>query len=237
MKRTVCTYRSVGCSIDAVVQDGVWIRQEPVFDSRSTWARTAPQRGDHEHGIAHDSHRLKPDEAPGRRGRRLAGTRPTTRFRRCPTSARKGPRRVVRGRSSSTTTSRLSCCAGSFPPLGTNNTDHQAHLPLHHRRRRRPDLGLRRDDNSYNDEQNSVATSFASNAAERPVSMRHTLNAKESGCKVIVADPRFTPPCWPTCTCACPAATSHSVRRPLPRVRTAGWTRSASAPASTAWTR
>src|SRR5438046_8979507 len=31
--RTVCTHCSVGCSIDAVVENGVWIRQEPVFDS------------------------------------------------------------------------------------------------------------------------------------------------------------------------------------------------------------
>ena len=33
VKRTVCTHCSVGCSIDAEVQDGVWIGQEPVFDS------------------------------------------------------------------------------------------------------------------------------------------------------------------------------------------------------------
>src|SRR4051812_8861342 len=32
-KRTICTHCSVGCAIDAVVQNGVWIRQEPVFDS------------------------------------------------------------------------------------------------------------------------------------------------------------------------------------------------------------
>src|SRR6185436_1674895 len=33
VKRSVCTHCSVGCSVDAVVQDGVWVRQEPVFDS------------------------------------------------------------------------------------------------------------------------------------------------------------------------------------------------------------
>src|SRR5437870_227935 len=33
VKRSVCTHCSVGCAIDAVVQDGVWVRQEPVFDS------------------------------------------------------------------------------------------------------------------------------------------------------------------------------------------------------------
>ncbi|MDH5210486.1 MAG: formate dehydrogenase, partial [Betaproteobacteria bacterium] len=31
VKRTVCTHCSVGCAIDAVVENGVWIRQEPVF--------------------------------------------------------------------------------------------------------------------------------------------------------------------------------------------------------------
>ena len=48
--------------------------------------------------------------------------------------------------------------------------------------------------NSYNDEQNSKCILFfGSNAAEaHPVSMMHTLHAKENGAKVIVVDPRFT---------------------------------------------
>jgi formate dehydrogenase major subunit len=48
--------------------------------------------------------------------------------------------------------------------------------------------------NSYNDEQNSKCVLFfGSNAAEaHPVSMLHTLHAKENGAKVIVVDPRFT---------------------------------------------
>ncbi|MGZ5715165.1 MAG: molybdopterin-dependent oxidoreductase, partial [Caldimonas sp.] len=33
VRRTVCTHCSVGCAVDAVVENGVWIRQEPVFDS------------------------------------------------------------------------------------------------------------------------------------------------------------------------------------------------------------
>ena len=33
VKRTVCTHCSVGCAVDATVQNGVWTRQEPVFDS------------------------------------------------------------------------------------------------------------------------------------------------------------------------------------------------------------
>eukprot|EP00611_Tribonema_gayanum_P000451 TRINITY_DN10315_c0_g1_i4.p2 TRINITY_DN10315_c0_g1~~TRINITY_DN10315_c0_g1_i4.p2 ORF type:complete len:134 (+),score=33.26 TRINITY_DN10315_c0_g1_i4:327-728(+) len=33
VKRTVCGHCSVGCAVDAVVHNGVWVRQEPVFDS------------------------------------------------------------------------------------------------------------------------------------------------------------------------------------------------------------
>src|SRR5205814_2888006 len=48
--------------------------------------------------------------------------------------------------------------------------------------------------NSYNYEQNSKSLKLlGSNACEaHPVSMLHTLHAKENGCKVIVVDPRFT---------------------------------------------
>ena len=49
--------------------------------------------------------------------------------------------------------------------------------------------------NSYNDMQNSKAArcTSAANAAEaHPVSMLHMLHAKETGCKMIVVDPRFT---------------------------------------------
>src|SRR3990167_5326291 len=33
IRRTVCGHCSVGCAVDAVVQNGVWVRKEPVFDS------------------------------------------------------------------------------------------------------------------------------------------------------------------------------------------------------------
>lgn len=60
VKRTVCTHCSVGCAIDAVVQDGVWVRQEPVFDSPiNLGAHCAKGASIREHGIMHDSHRLK----------------------------------------------------------------------------------------------------------------------------------------------------------------------------------
>ena len=33
VRRTVCTHCSVGCAVDAVVETGIWVRQEPVFGS------------------------------------------------------------------------------------------------------------------------------------------------------------------------------------------------------------
>src|SRR5689334_5273676 len=58
--RTVCTHCSVGCAIDAVVQNGVWVRQEPVFDSPiNMGAHCAKGASIREHGMTHDSHRLK----------------------------------------------------------------------------------------------------------------------------------------------------------------------------------
>src|SRR5713226_7384675 len=31
--KNICTHCSVGCTVSAVVQNGVWVRQEPSFDS------------------------------------------------------------------------------------------------------------------------------------------------------------------------------------------------------------
>src|ERR1700694_3554735 len=51
-KHTVCTHCSVGCSVDAVVQNGVWIRQEAVFDSPiNLGAHCAKGAAVREHGM------------------------------------------------------------------------------------------------------------------------------------------------------------------------------------------
>ena len=58
MKRTVCTHCSVGCAIDAVVENGVWVRQEPVFDSPiNLGAHCAKGAAIREHG--HGEFRLR----------------------------------------------------------------------------------------------------------------------------------------------------------------------------------
>lgn len=58
VRRTVCTHCSVGCAVDAVVENGVWVRQEPVFDSPiNLGAHCAKGASVREHG--HGEHRLR----------------------------------------------------------------------------------------------------------------------------------------------------------------------------------
>src|SRR5258706_12886805 len=60
VRRTVCTHCSAGCSIDAVVQDGVWVRQAPGFHSPiNLGAHCAQGASVREHGMTEHSHRLK----------------------------------------------------------------------------------------------------------------------------------------------------------------------------------
>jgi formate dehydrogenase major subunit len=78
---------------------------------------------------------------------------------------------------------------------GTNNCDHQARI-CHSTTVAgvANTWGYGAMTNSYNDMQSSkCALYIGSNAAEaHPVSMLHMLHAKETGCRMIVVDPRFT---------------------------------------------
>jgi formate dehydrogenase major subunit len=58
LKRTVCSHCSVGCSVDAVVSNGVWVRQEAAFDSPiNMGAHCAKGASVREHGFG--EHRLR----------------------------------------------------------------------------------------------------------------------------------------------------------------------------------
>ncbi|HOB95057.1 MAG TPA: molybdopterin-dependent oxidoreductase, partial [Aquabacterium sp.] len=58
VRRTVCGHCSVGCAVDAVVENGVWVRQEPVFDSPiNLGAHCAKGAALREHG--HGEYRLR----------------------------------------------------------------------------------------------------------------------------------------------------------------------------------
>jgi len=199
VKRTVCTHCSVGCAIDAHVENGVWVRQEPVFDSPlNLGAHCAKGASVREHGITHDSHRLKyPMKLEGGKWKRVSWDQAYDEISKKMLEIRKssGPDSLFLVGSSKHNNEQAELLCKWARLWGTNNTDHQARI-CHST----TVAGLGQTwgygamTNSYNDEQNSKSLMFlGSNAAEaHPVSMLHTLHAKENGCKVIVVDPRFT---------------------------------------------
>src|SRR5687768_3153935 len=199
VKRTVCTHCSVGCAIDAVVQNGVWIRQEPVFDSPlNLGAHCAKGASVREHGITHDSHRLKtPMKLEGGKWKRISWDVALDEISKKMLEIRKqsGPDALFVVGSSKHNNEQAELLCKWVRLWGTNNTDHQARI-CHST----TVAGLGQTwgygamTNSYNDEQNSKSLMFlGSNAAEaHPVSMLHTIHARENGAKVIVVDPRFT---------------------------------------------
>jgi formate dehydrogenase major subunit len=202
VKRTVCTHCSVGCAIDAHVQNGVWIRQEPVFDSPiNLGAHCAKGASIREHGIAHDSHRLKyPMKLEGGKWKKITWDTAYDEIAKKLTAIRDdkekgGPDALFVVGSSKHNNEQAYLLRKWVSLWGTNNCDHQARI-CHSTTVAgvAQTWGYGAMTNSYNDEQNSKSLFFlGSNAAEaHPVSMLHTLHAKENGCKVIVADPRYT---------------------------------------------
>ncbi|MCK0507517.1 formate dehydrogenase subunit alpha [Aromatoleum anaerobium] len=197
VRRTVCTHCSVGCAIDAIVKNGVWVRQEPVFDSPiNLGAHCAKGASVREHG--HGEHRLKYpmklvdgkyqkiswEQAINEVGDRLLKIR-----------AESGPDAVYWIGSSKHSNEQAYLMRKFVSFFGTNNMDHQARI-CHSTTVAgvANTWGYGAMTNSYNDMQNARAMLFiGSNAAEaHPVSLLHILHAKETGAKMIVVDPRFT---------------------------------------------
>src|SRR5687767_11385966 len=199
VKRTVCTHCSVGCAIDAVVQNGVWVRQEPVFDSPlNLGAHCAKGAAIREHGITHDSHRLKyPMKLEGGKYKKISWDQAYNEISQKLLAIRKesGPDAMFLVGSSKHNNEQSYLICKWARLWGSNNTDHQARI-CHSTTVAgvANTWGYGAMTNSYNDMQNTkCALYIGSNAAEaHPVSVLHMLHAKESGTKMIVVDPRFT---------------------------------------------
>jgi formate dehydrogenase major subunit len=201
-KHTICTHCSVGCALTAVVQNGVWVRHEPVFDSPiNLGAHCAKGASIREHGMTHDSHRLKyPMKLVGGKWQKIswdvALKEVSDKLLAIRNDKEKGGPDATFWIGSSKHNNEQSYLFRKFVSMfGTNNMDHQARI-CHSTTVAgvANTWGYGAMTNSYNDEQNSKCILFfGSNAAEaHPVSMMHTLYAKEGGAKVIVVDPRFT---------------------------------------------
>ncbi len=197
VKRTVCGHCSVGCAVDAVVQNGVWVRQEPVFDSPiNMGAHCAKGAALREHGrgeyrlkypmklVDGKYQRISWDQALGEISARMLELRKQS-----------GPDSIFVVGSSKHNNEQSYLLRKWMSLWGTNNCDHQARI-CHSTTVAgvANTWGYGAMTNSYNDMQNTKAALYiGSNAAEaHPVSMLHMLHAKETGAKMIVVDPRYT---------------------------------------------
>src|SRR4051794_31970460 len=197
IKRTVCTHCSVGCAIDAVVENGVWVRQEPVFDSPlnlgAHCAKGASAR-EHRHGedplqspiklVNRKEPKITWDPAIAEVGDKLLALKKES-----------GPDAVFWVGSSKHSNEQSYLMRKFVSFWGSNNCDHQARI-CHSTTVAgvANTWGYGAMTNSYNDMDNTKCAMYiGSNAAEaHPVSMLHMLHAKETGAKLIVVDPRFT---------------------------------------------
>ncbi len=199
VKRSVCTHCSVGCAIDAVVQNGVWVRQEPVFDSPlNLGAHCAKGASVREHGMTEHSHRLKyPMKLVNGKYQRLSWDQAINEIGDRLLAIRKesGPDAFYVVGSSKHNNEQAMLLRKWVSLWGSNNCDHQARI-CHSTTVAgvAQTWGYGAMTNSYNDMQNTKCAMYiGSNAAEaHPVSMLHMLHAKETGAKMIVVDPRFT---------------------------------------------
>ena len=197
VKRTICSHCSVGCAADAVVENGVWVRQEAVFDSPiNLGAHCAKGAALREHG--HGEYRLRyPMKLVNGKYERISWDTALDEITAKIKDLRQasGPDSVYWIGSSKHSNEQAYLLRKFVSFFGSNNCDHQARI-CHSTTVAgvANTWGYGAMTNSYNDMRNAkVALYIGSNAAEaHPVSMLHLLHAKENGCKVIVVDPRYT---------------------------------------------
>lgn len=198
IKKNMCTHCSVGCSVIAEVQNGVWVGQEPAYNSPINRG-THCAKGASVREVVHGDRRLKyPMKKVGGEWQRISWDQALDEI-----AAKMGEIRENSGADSvyllgsakfSNEGSYLFRKFAAF--WGTNNVDHQARI-CHSTTVAgvANTWGYGAMTNSYNDIRNSKTVIFmGSNAAEaHPVSMQHILTGKETQrANVIVLDPRFT---------------------------------------------
>ncbi|MGA1207259.1 MAG: formate dehydrogenase subunit alpha [Litorivicinaceae bacterium] len=196
--KSVCTHCSVGCTVEAEVQNGVWIGQEPGWDSPfnlgSHCAKGAAVR---EH--AHGERRLKyPMKLVNGQWTRISWQDAINEIGDQMLKIRNesGPDSVYWLGSAKSNNEGAYLYRKFAAYWGTNNVDHQARI-CHSTTVAgvANTWGYGAMTNSYNDIHKSKAIFLiGGNPAEaHPVSLLHILKAKEqNNAPVIVCDPRFT---------------------------------------------
>ncbi len=198
IKKSVCTHCSVGCTVIAEVSNGVWIGQEPGFDSPfNLGAHCAKGASVREH--AHGERRLKyPMKLVGGKWQRISWDEAINEVGDKMLEVREsaGPDSVYWLGSAKHSNEQSYLIRKLAAYWGTNNVDHQARI-CHSTTVAgvANTWGYGAMTNSYNDIHNSKAIFLiGGNPAEaHPVSLMHLLKAKEeNNAPLIVCDPRFT---------------------------------------------
>lgn len=196
--KSVCTHCAVGCTVMAEVTNGVWIGQEPGFDSPiNLGAHCAKGAAVREH--AHGERRLKyPTKLEGGRWVRISWDQAIDEVgdRLLALRESSGPDSVYWLGSAKHSNEQAYLFRKFAAYWGSNNTDHQARI-CHSTTVAgvANTWGYGAMTNSLNDIHNSKAIfMIGGNPAEaHPVSLMHIMRAKEvNNAALIVCDPRFT---------------------------------------------
>ncbi|MEJ1995597.1 MAG: formate dehydrogenase subunit alpha [Limibacillus sp.] len=196
--KSVCTHCSVGCTVMAEVQGGVWVGQEPGWDSPfNLGAHCAKGASVREH--AHGERRLKyPVKLVDGKWQRMSWDEAINEIgdKLLDITATSGPDSIYWLGSAKHNNEQAYLFRKMAAYAGTNNVDHQARI-CHSTTVAgvANTWGYGAMTNSYNDIHNSRAMFFiGGNPAEaHPVSLQHILKAKEqNAAPLIVCDPRFT---------------------------------------------
>ena len=196
--KSVCTHCSVGCTVIAEVDNGVWVGQEPAWDSPfNLGAHCAKGAAVREH--AHGERRLRyPMKKEGGEWVRISWETAINEIgdKMLQIRDESGPDSVYWLGSAKSNNEQAYLYRKFAAYWGTNNVDHQARI-CHSTTVAgvANTWGYGAMTNSYNDIHNSKAIFvIGGNPAEaHPVSLQHILKAKEqNNAPLIVCDPRFT---------------------------------------------
>ena len=198
IKKTVCTHCSVGCTVMAEVQNGVWTGQEPGWDSPINLGAHCA-KGASVRETASGERRLKyPMKLVSGKWTRMSWDDAINEIGDKMESIRKssGPDSVYWLGSAKFNNEQSYLFRKFYAYWGSNNGDHQARI-CHSTTVAgvANTWGYGAMTNSYNDIHNSKAIFvIGGNPAEaHPVSLMHLMKAKEqNNAPIIVCDPRFT---------------------------------------------
>ncbi len=197
-KKTVCTHCSVGCTVEAEVQNGVWTGQEPGWDSPFNLGAHCA-KGAAVREAAHSERRLKhPMKMVDGQWQKIPWKQAIDEIgdKMLEIREQSGPDSVYWLGSAKFSNEQAYLYRKFAAYWGTNNIDHQARI-CHSTTVAgvANTWGYGAMTNSYNDIHKSKAIFLiGGNPAEaHPVSLLHILKAKEeNNAPVIVCDPRFT---------------------------------------------